>query len=57
ADFFSFHAFGFYWYIFNIADIWIVLGVMLILLDSLWPQAFGLGAKDKKGGNAGDKAA
>lgn len=52
ADFFSFHAFGFYWYIFNVADIWIVLGVMLILLDSVWPGAFDSG---KKGGNAGGK--
>lgn len=34
ADFFSFHAWGFYWYIFNIADIWIVVGVALLLLDS-----------------------
>ncbi|WP_339833333.1 signal peptidase II [uncultured Parvibaculum sp.] len=49
ADFFSFHAFGFYWYIFNIADIWIALGVMLILLDSVWPGAFGPG---KNGGKA-----
>lgn len=30
---FSFHAFGFYWYIFNVADIWIVMGVGLILLN------------------------
>ncbi|MEQ8283505.1 MAG: signal peptidase II [Parvibaculum sp.] len=57
ADFFSFHAFGFYWYIFNVADIWIVLGVMLILLDSIWPQLFGLGETGKKDGNAGDRAA
>ncbi|MDO8839109.1 MAG: signal peptidase II [Parvibaculum sp.] len=48
ADFFSFHAFGFYWYIFNVADIWIVLGVMLILLDSVWPGAFGPGKNDGK---------
>lgn len=52
ADFFSFHAFGFYWYIFNVADIWIFLGVVLILLDSVWPGAF---APGKKGGNAGGK--
>ncbi|PKQ07760.1 MAG: signal peptidase II [Alphaproteobacteria bacterium HGW-Alphaproteobacteria-11] len=57
ADFFSFHAFGFYWYIFNVADIWIVLGVILILLDSIWPQLFGPGETGKKDGNAGDKAA
>lgn len=41
ADFFSFHAFGFYWYIFNVADIWIVMGVGLILLESLLPGVFG----------------
>lgn len=41
ADFFSFHALGFYWYIFNVADIWIVLGVALILLESVFPGVFG----------------
>jgi signal peptidase II len=41
ADFFSFHAFGFYWYIFNVADIWIALGVGLILIESFFPNAFG----------------
>ncbi|MDP2851986.1 MAG: signal peptidase II [Gallionella sp.] len=34
ADFFSFHAFGFYWYVFNIADVAIVAGVVLLLYDS-----------------------
>ena len=38
ADFFSFHAWGFYWYIFNLADVWITLGIMLILLESFLPQ-------------------
>ena len=28
ADFFSLHAFGFYWYVFNIADVAIVAGVV-----------------------------
>ena len=32
ADFFSFHAFGFYWYVFNIADVAIVAGVMAKVL-------------------------
>ncbi|MGB5093797.1 MAG: signal peptidase II [Parvibaculum sp.] len=41
ADFFSFHAFGFYWYIFNVADIWIVTGVGLIVLESFFPAFFG----------------
>ena len=40
ADFFSFHAFGFYWYIFNVADIWIAIGVGLILLESFFPSLF-----------------
>lgn len=51
ADFFSFHAFGFYWYIFNIADVWIVLGVALILLDSVFP---GLGGRSE--GDEAEKA-
>jgi signal peptidase II len=34
ADFFSLHAFGFYWYVFNIADVAIVAGVALLLYDS-----------------------
>ncbi|MEC9367188.1 MAG: signal peptidase II [Pseudomonadota bacterium] len=36
ADFFSFHAFGFYWYVFNIADAAIVAGVAGLLYDSLF---------------------
>ncbi len=35
ADYFSFHAFGFYWYVFNIADVAIVAGVAALLYDSL----------------------
>ncbi len=35
ADFFSFHAFGFYWYIFNLADVAIVAGVAVLLYDSI----------------------
>jgi signal peptidase II len=35
ADFFSLHAFGFYWYVFNVADVAIVAGVMGLLYDSL----------------------
>ncbi len=33
ADFFSFHAYGFYWYVFNLADVMIVAGVGLLLYD------------------------
>jgi len=35
ADFFSLHAFGFYWYVFNIADMAVVAGVALLLYDSI----------------------
>jgi signal peptidase II len=38
ADFFSFHAYGFYWYVFNIADAAIVAGVFGLLYDSLRPS-------------------
>jgi signal peptidase II len=38
ADFFSLHAFGFYWYVFNIADAAIVAGVGGLLYDSLVPS-------------------
>jgi signal peptidase II len=38
ADFFSLHAFGFYWYVFNIADMAIVAGVVGLLYDALAPS-------------------
>lgn len=38
ADFFSLHALGFYWYVFNIADMAIVAGVIGLLYDSFWPS-------------------
>lgn len=38
ADFFSFHAYGYYWYIFNIADAAIVAGVAALLYDSFVPS-------------------
>lgn len=38
ADFFSLHAFGFYWYVFNIADVAIVAGVAALLYDSVFPS-------------------
>ena len=34
ADFFSAHAYGFYWYVFNIADVAIVAGVIGLLYES-----------------------
>jgi|SRR5271165_7586456 len=36
ADFFAFHVGSFHWYIFNVADVAIVVGVGALLLDSLW---------------------
>jgi len=35
ADFIEFHAFGFYWYVFNIADAAIVAGLCGLLYESL----------------------
>jgi len=34
ADFFHFHVGDFSWYVFNLADVWIVAGVALLLYDS-----------------------
>lgn len=39
ADFFSFHVAGFNWYVFNVADIWVVAGVGLLLYDSFFGKA------------------
>lgn len=36
ADFFSLHAFGFYWYVFNVADVAIVAGVVGLLYEALF---------------------
>jgi signal peptidase II len=38
ADFFSFHVAGFYWYVFNIADVAITAGVIGLILDWLIPS-------------------
>ena len=38
ADFFSLHAYGFYWYVFNLADVAIVAGVVGLIYDSLGPS-------------------
>ncbi len=35
ADFYYFHVGGFHWYIFNLADVAIVAGVAILLLESL----------------------
>lgn len=39
ADFFHFHYAGFSWYVFNVADIAIVMGVIGLLLDWMRPPA------------------
>ena len=39
ADFFSLHALGFYWYVFNLADVAIVAGVIGLLYDSFVPSS------------------
>lgn len=36
ADFYSLHAFGFYWYVFNLADVAIVAGVVGLLYVSFF---------------------
>nr|MBX2805821.1 signal peptidase II [Hyphomicrobiales bacterium] len=38
ADFFSFHYAGYYWYVFNIADVAITLGVIGLLIDWIAPS-------------------
>jgi len=50
ADFFSLHAYGYYWYIFNIADIWIAFGVILMIYDSFFPVA-----EETEAGQSGKK--
>ena len=37
ADFFDAHAFGWHWYVFNLADAAIVLGVAVLAWDALFP--------------------
>jgi signal peptidase II len=37
ADFFSLHFAGFYWYVFNVADVAITIGVMGLIVDWLFP--------------------
>ena len=39
ADFFHFYAFGYDWYVFNIADIAITLGAIAILYEVIKPEA------------------
>jgi len=41
ADFFDAHAFGWHWYVFNLADAAIVLGVVVLACDALFPPKAG----------------
>jgi signal peptidase II len=41
ADFFDAHAFGWHWYVFNLADAAIVLGVAVLAWDALFPPKAG----------------
>ena len=41
ADFFSVHAMGYYFYIFNVADIGISLGLLLLVVDMFRPHRRG----------------
>jgi signal peptidase II len=38
ADFFHFHAFGYNWYVFNIADVAVTLGAVAFIYDVLKPS-------------------
>jgi signal peptidase II len=38
ADFFHFYGFGYDWYIFNVADIWVTFGAIAIVYDVLKPE-------------------
>ncbi|MDP1670801.1 MAG: signal peptidase II [Alphaproteobacteria bacterium] len=36
ADFFDFHVLGYHWYVFNVADAGISVGVILLLIRAFW---------------------
>ena len=41
ADFFHFHAFGYDWYVFNVADAAIVVGVAVLIYESVFGERSG----------------
>ncbi len=43
VDFISLHGFGYYWYVFNIADIWITMGGVVVVWLSVKPSKTELG--------------
>ncbi|HSG95438.1 MAG TPA: signal peptidase II [Afifellaceae bacterium] len=54
ADFFLFHAGTFEWYVFNLADVWIVAGVIGMALAWLTESATGDESGEKRPENATD---
>jgi signal peptidase II len=48
ADFFLLHAFGYNWYVFNIADVAVVGGVLLMALDLILNEYLGRSGDAKK---------
>jgi lipoprotein signal peptidase len=44
ADFFDAHAFGWHWYVFNVADAAIVIGVLVLVADALFRPSGGVKA-------------
>jgi len=38
-DFVSLHAFGYHWYVFNVADVAVVVGVVVLLYDAIFTRA------------------
>jgi signal peptidase II len=48
ADFFSFHYAGFYWYVFNVADVAITAGVIGLVLDWVVSAARGDGGEGQQ---------
>lgn len=53
ADFFDAHAFGHHWYIFNVADAFIVLGVGLLIYDTLTAGRTAGKPQERRGENHG----
>ncbi len=47
-DFISLHAFGYRWYVFNVADIAVVIGVILLLIDAFRGDASKLPPSDTR---------
>ncbi len=50
VDFIHAHAFGWSWYVFNVADAAIVCGVAALVLDNLFPKSRKDGRKDRLAG-------